>query len=191
MPARPSGSRPTLAYGSPSAPRKRRTFSARVLLRDAVDDDALLLERRVGGERHQVRVLEPAGLAPRAEHVDHADVALAQVGVGEAGRAVESRQGQRRRAAGRSAPRAASTDRPRRAGRTAAPRARRRRRAAGTPASGAGAAPPRGPRSSTAGPRVARGLERAVGLVEIGVQAPIVEDDRADHGGDAPTKATA
>ena len=48
----------------------------RVLLRDAIDRDAFGFERGIGGERHQVLVLEMAGLAPGAEHVDHADMAL-------------------------------------------------------------------------------------------------------------------
>ena len=51
----------------------------------------------VGGERQQEFVLDVAGLAPRGEDVDQRDVALAQVGVGEARPAVEAGQIERRR----------------------------------------------------------------------------------------------
>src|SRR5579872_5408144 len=69
----------------------------RVALRDPIDGDALRLELRVGGERHQIAMLVMAGLAPGAEHVDDAHMAGAQVGVGQASPAVEAGQVERRR----------------------------------------------------------------------------------------------
>src|SRR6202034_3957081 len=69
---------------------------SRVLLRDAIDGDALSLELGIGGERHQILMLEMTGLAPGAEHIDHTDMAAAQVCVGQAWGAVEPRQSERR-----------------------------------------------------------------------------------------------
>src|ERR1700730_8527917 len=49
----------------------------RVLLRDAIDGDALGLELGIGRERHKILMLEMTRLAPGAEDIDQADMAAA------------------------------------------------------------------------------------------------------------------
>ena len=87
-----------LGVGVSLGAEKAAHVLGRILLRDAEDHHSLRLQRGVRRERHQIGMLEMAGLAPRAENIDDADMALAEIGVAQTRLAVEPGERQRRRA---------------------------------------------------------------------------------------------